>query len=196
MAQWQSAIQQIAADETIEEVILSGGDPLTIVDPKLAELVAALDSIPHLKRLRIHTRLPIMIPARVTDGLVELLSQSRLQSFVVIHANHENELDDSVGVALGRLASAGVTLLNQSVLLRGINDNAEVLIGLSKRLLELRVLPYYLHQLDQVVGTSHFEVAPQRGVELIEQMRAALPGYAVPRFVKELPGEPNKTVWA
>ena len=124
MAQWQSAIDKIAADETIEEVILSGGDPLTIVDPKLAELVAALDSIPHLKRLRIHTRLPIMIPARVTDGLVELLSQSRLQSFVVIHANHENELDDSVGVALGRLASAGVTLLNQSVLLRGINDNA------------------------------------------------------------------------
>ena len=105
-------------------------------------------------------------------------------------------MDDSVGVALGRLASAGVTLLNQSVLLRGINDNAEVLIGLSKRLLELRVLPYYLHQLDQVVGTSHFEVAPQHGVELIEQMRAALPGYAVPRFVKELPGEPNKTVWA
>ena len=196
MAQWQSAIQQIAADETIEEVILSGGDPLTIVDGKLAELVTALEAISHLKRLRIHTRLPIMIPARVTDELVELLSQSRLQSFVVIHANHENELDDSVGVALGRLASAGVTLLNQSVLLRGINDNAEVLTGLSKRLLELRVLPYYLHQLDQVVGTSHFEVAPQHGVELIEQMRAALPGYAVPRFVKELPGEPNKTVWA
>ena len=196
MAQWQSAIDEIAADESIEEVILSGGDPLTIVDEKLAELVAALDSIEHLKRLRIHTRLPIMIPARVTEGLVEMLSESRLQSFMVIHANHENELDDSVAEALDQLASAGVTLLNQSVLLRGINDDSEALIGLSKRLLQLRVLPYYLHQLDQVVGTSHFEVSPQRGIELIEAMRAALPGYAVPRFVKELPGEPNKTVWA
>lgn len=196
MAQWQSAIDEIAADESIEEVILSGGDPLTIVDGKLEELVAALDAISHLKRLRVHTRLPIMIPARVTDGLVALLSHSRLQSFMVIHANHQNELDESVAAALGRLAAAGVTLLNQSVLLRGINDDAEALIGLSKRLLELRVLPYYLHQLDQVVGTSHFEVTPQRGIELVNEMRAALPGYAVPRFVKELPGEPNKTVWA
>ena len=196
MAQWQSAIAEIAADESIEEVILSGGDPLTVVDSKLAELVGALDEIEHLKRLRIHTRLPIMIPARVTDELLELLTGTRLQSFVVIHANHENELDESVAVALGNLASAGVTLLNQTVLMRGINDDAEVLIGLSKRLLELGVLPYYLHQLDQVVGASHFEVAPERGVELIVKMRAALPGYAVPRFVKELPGEPNKTVWA
>jgi len=137
-----------------------------------------------------------MIPARVTDGLVSMLVQSRLQPFMVIHANHANELDDSVGTALERLGSAGVMLLNQSVLLRGINDDSEVLIKLSRRLLELRVLPYYLHQLDQVVGTSHFEVSPVRGRELIKQMRAALPGYAVPRYVKELPGEPNKTVWA
>ena len=196
MDQWQPAIDEIAADDSIEEVILSGGDPLTIVDGKLAELVESLGKIAHLKRLRIHTRLPIMIPARVTDGLVSMLSQCRLQSFMVIHANHANELDDSVGAALERLANAGVTLLNQSVLLRGINDDAEALIKLSQRLLEFRVLPYYLHQLDQVVGTSHFEVSPDRGIELVKQMRAGLPGYAVPRFVKELPGEPNKTVWA
>lgn len=196
MAQWQPAIDEIAADDSIEEVILSGGDPLTIVDAKLSDLVDALGEISHLKRLRIHTRLPIMIPARVTDGLIELLAQSRLQLIMVIHANHAKELDGSVADALERLATAGVMLLNQSVLLRGINDNSQALIKLSQRLLELRVLPYYLHQLDQVVGTSHFEVSPERGIELIKQMRAALPGYAVPRFVKELPGEPNKTVWA
>jgi len=194
--QWEPAIKQIAADESIEEVILSGGDPLTIVDEQLATLVDRLSEINQLKRLRIHTRLPIMIPQRVTDRLIDILSQTRLQVFVVIHSNHANELDESVNQSLQRLKNAGATMLNQTVLLRGINDTDNELINLSQRLLECGVLPYYLHQLDPVVGTSHFEVPKSRGIELIQQMRAALPGYAVPRYVKELEGEPNKTVWA
>jgi EF-P beta-lysylation protein EpmB len=194
--QWEPAIAQIAADDSIEEVILSGGDPLTIVDQQLETLIGRLNQVGHLKRLRIHTRLPIMIPQRVTERLVDLFGQSSLQPIVVIHANHANELDDSVAAALKKLLNGGATMLNQTVLLRGINDEAKTLIELSQRLLQCRVLPYYLHQLDPVIGTSHFEVSKERGVELIEQMRAALPGYAVPRYVKELSGEPNKTVWA
>lgn len=194
--QWEPAIAQIAADDSIEEVILSGGDPLTIVDQQLEKLVDRLKQIRHLKRLRIHTRLPIMIPQRITERLVELLGNGPLKPIVVIHANHANELDDSVAAALKKLLKAQVMLLNQTVLLRGINDDAKTLTELSQRLLDCHVLPYYLHQLDPVIGTSHFEVKAERGVELIEQMRAALPGYAVPRYVKELDGEPSKTVWA
>lgn len=195
-AQWEPAIAQIAADDSIEEVILSGGDPLTLVDQQLEQLVDRLNQIGHLKRLRIHTRLPIMIPQRVTGRLVDLLSRGPLSPIVVIHSNHANELDASVADALKKLVGVGVTMLNQTVLLRGINDDATSMIELSKRLLDCRVLPYYLHQLDPVVGTSHFEVPPERGIELIELMRANLPGYAVPRYVKEHEGEPNKTVWA
>jgi EF-P beta-lysylation protein EpmB len=195
-SQWEPAIAQIAADDSIEEVILSGGDPLTIVDQQLETLVNRLGQIGHLKRLRIHTRLPIMIPQRITDRLVEFLSQGPLQPIVVIHVNHANELDESVAVALKALIDANVMLLNQTVLLRGINDEANTLIELSKRLLECCVLPYYLHQLDPVIGTSHFKVQRERGIELVMQMRAALPGYAVPRYVKELEGERSKTVWA
>ncbi len=195
-AQWEPAITQIAADESIEEVILSGGDPLTIVDSQLGALVARLKQIRHLRRLRIHTRLPIMIPQRVTKQLVEIFDQSQLQIIVVIHANHANELDEAVASALRMFLKVGAILLNQTVLLRGINDEANPLIGLSKRLLECRVLPYYLHQLDPVIGTSHFEVPQDRGLALIEQMRTALPGYAVPRYVKEFEGEPSKTVWS
>jgi EF-P beta-lysylation protein EpmB len=195
-SQWEPAIKQISADSSIEEVILSGGDPLTIVDEQFEKLVVRLSQIEHLKRLRIHTRLPIMIPQRVTDRLLSMLESSRLQTFVVIHSNHANELDEQVKRSIGRMIKSGVTMLNQTVLLRGVNDADGVLIDLSKRLLECRVLPYYLHQLDPVIGTSHFEVAKSRGIELIKQMRAALPGYAVPRYVKELEGEPNKTIWA
>ena len=137
-----------------------------------------------------------MIPQRVTTRLVGILSDGPLQSIVVIHANHANEFDDSVNEAIRKLLDAEVALLNQTVLLRGINDNAEALIQLSQRLLECRVLPYYLHQLDPVAGASHFDVPQERGVELIKAMRAKLPGYAVPRYVKEVAGELNKTVWA
>ena len=190
------ALAAIADDASIEEVILSGGDPLTVVDQTLSQLIAGLESIPHVRRVRIHTRLPIMIPARVTDALVELLKQSAMEKVVVIHANHANEFDNDVAKALSRLQSTGAILLNQTVLLKGINDDSQTLIELSKRLLSTGVMPYYLHQLDQVMGAAHFEVPEETGKRLIAEMRAALPGFAVPRYVREIPGEPNKTVLA
>ena len=193
---WESAIAAITADESIEEVIFSGGDPLTVVDLRLASLIDRLEQIPHVRRLRIHTRLPIMIPARVTDGLVAMLEQTKLEVVFVIHANHANEIDNDVAAAMERLKSSGAMLLNQSVLLAGVNDSAQALIDLSKRLISIGVMPYYLHQLDQVIGTSHFEVPISQGKQIIETMRASLPGFAVPRYVQEIPGQPNKTVLA
>lgn len=195
-AGWDEAVAAIAADSSIEEVIFSGGDPLTVVDERLKALINRLEEIPHVLRLRIHTRLPIMIPDRITADLTTMLKATRLEVVVVIHANHANELDDEVAAAMGRLKSTGATLLNQSVLLAGVNDDASTQIDLSKRLLAIGVLPYYLHQLDQVIGTSHFEVPVSRGLEIIATMRAALPGFAVPRYVQEIPGQPNKTVLA
>ena len=193
--QWKPAIDQISADPNIDEVILSGGDPLTLVDQKLAELVGQIDAIPHIKRLRIHTRLPIMIPQRITADLVQILAEFSGQSVVVVHSNHANEFDGQVDSAIAKLKTAGVLVLNQSVLLKGVNDNAQTLVSLSHRLLDAGILPYYLHQIDRIQGVSHFEVPRERGLEIIAQMRAKLPGYAVPRYVKEEPGEPNKTVW-
>lgn len=190
---WQPALAAIAADPTIDEVILSGGDPLTIVDETLAELAERLAEIESLKRLRIHTRLPIVLPARVDAALLSWLTGARLTPWMVIHANHAAELDDEVAAALGRLAQAGVPLLNQAVLLRGVNDSLEALEALCRRLIDLRVAPYYLHQLDRVAGAAHFEVAQPRGQELIEQLRARLPGYGVPRFVRETPGAASKS---
>ncbi len=195
-ADLQDALTAIADDDSVEEVILSGGDPLTVVDQTLSNLIASLESIPHVRRIRIHTRLPIMIPSRVTDVFVELLKHSPLEKVVVIHANHANEFDADVAEALSKLKSTGATLLNQTVLLKGVNDDAQKLIELSKRLLSVGVMPYYLHQLDQVIGAAHFEVPEETGKRLITEMRAALPGFAVPRYVREIPGEPNKTVLA
>lgn len=189
---WQLAIEEIAADGSLREVILSGGDPLTIVDDTLAALVARLDAIPHLRRLRIHTRLPIVIPERVTDALVAMLCTSRLTPIVVVHANHANELDVHVAAALARLVDAGVPVLNQAVLLRGVNDSLAAQAALWERLVDLRVMPYYLHQLDRVAGAAHFEVPIGEGRRIVRQLRARLPGYAVPRYVQEVPGEPNK----
>jgi EF-P beta-lysylation protein EpmB len=194
MAQWQPAIEQISADPTIEEVILSGGDPLTLVDAHLAELAEQLASIPHLRRLRIHTRLPIVIPERVTSALLDWLSASRLVPIIVIHANHAAELDESVAAALQRLTRAGIMLLNQTVLLHGVNDSLAALSELSCRLIDLRVVPYYLHQLDRVRGAAHFEVPVERGRELVERLRDTLPGYAVPTYVQEVAGQPSKQV--
>jgi EF-P beta-lysylation protein EpmB len=193
---WESAIREIASDHSIGEVILSGGDPLTRVDAQLADLASALEKISHLRRLRIHTRLPIMIPRRVTQELIAWLRGTRLLTVVVVHANHPNELDDTVESALAMFIEAGIQVLNQAVLLRGVNDNVQSLVGLSSRLLECRVMPYYLHQLDQVAGAAHFEVPVKKGMRLIEQMRAQLPGYAVPRYVREDPGAASKTVLA
>jgi len=194
ISQWESAIAQIADDPAIDEVILSGGDPLTLVDSQLATLSERLASIPHLRRLRIHTRLPIVIPQRVTSALVHWLRASRLVPIVVIHANHAAELDASVAEALEQLTRANVMLLNQTVLLRGVNDSLAALSDLSRRLIELRVVPYYLHQLDRVNGAAHFEVPVQRGRELMGQLRDSLPGYAVPTYVQEIAGRASKQI--
>lgn len=187
-AQWERAISQIAADASLGEVILSGGDPLILDDQQLAQLSRRLAEIPHLTRLRIHTRLPIVIPQRVTEGLIAGLRGARLAAIVVVHVNHPREIDAPVAAALGRLVDAGVPLLSQAVLLRGVNDDADTLAELYRRLVDLRVLPYYLHQLDRVAGAAHFEVPPERGSALIGELRRRLPGYAVPRYVRETPG--------
>lgn len=194
--QWSAALGQIECDESIEEIILSGGDPLTLVDSRLEELVCRLAEIPHLRRLRVHTRLPIVIPDRVTESLIAWLRGTRLVPVMVVHANHAQELNEDVAAALAKLVDAGVPMLNQTVLLRGVNDDAETLVELSRRLLDCRVMPYYLHQLDRVAGAAHFEVHIEEGLRIVRQMQARLPGYAVPRFVQEIAGQPSKQVLA
>ena len=191
-SQWQPALDEIARSPELEEIILSGGDPLMRPDRWLAELVARLEAIPHVRRLRIHTRLPIVIPDRVDEALLSWLSTTRLAPTVVVHANHPAEIDDACGGALLRLVKAGVPVLNQSVLLRGINDDADCLAELSRRLLDVRVMPYYLHQLDPVAGAQHFEVPVERGLELVAELRRRLPGFGVPRYVREVAGAAHK----
>lgn len=192
LADWQPALDHIASDDTVEEVILSGGDPLTLVDAWLDRLVERVAEIPHVRRLRVHTRLPIVLPERVCPPLFDWLCGTRLTSIVVVHANHPAELCVQVGAALGRLVDHGVTVLNQAVLLRRVNDDADVLAELCRRLVELRVLPYYLHQLDRVRGAAHFEVPESVGQSIMAELRRRLPGYAVPRYVREIPGSPYK----
>ena len=157
-------------------------------------MIDSLADIPHLRRLRIHTRLPIVIPERVTDELIDMLRGCRLTPIVVLHANHANELDTHVAVALGRLSDAGIVLLNQAVLLAGVNDSADAQTALCERLVDLRVVPYYLHQLDRVAGAAHFEVPIAEGQQIIRQLRERLPGYAVPRYAAEIPGAGSKTI--
>jgi EF-P beta-lysylation protein EpmB len=193
---WQPALDRLAADPSIDEVILSGGDPLTLVDRQLAALAERIARIGHVQRLRIHTRLPIVIPQRVTSDLVAWLKGTRLAPIMVIHANHPQELDEATSFALTKLVDAGIPVLNQAVLLRGVNDDAGTLIALSRRLVNLRVMPYYLHQLDRVAGAAHFEVSSKRGLGLVEAMRKELPGYAVPRYVQEVAFEAHKRVLA
>ena len=194
IAEWQPALDEIALDESLHEVILSGGDPLTLVDATLLELLEKIAQIPHLRRLRIHTRLPIMIPERVTDDLIDMLRGCQLTPIVVLHANHANELDSHVASALGRLSDASILLLNQAVLLAGINDSVDTQAALCERLVDLRVMPYYLHQLDRVAGAAHFEVPVATGRQIIRRLRERLPGYAVPRYVAEIPGAGSKTI--
>jgi len=189
---WNLALEHIAADISVQEVILSGGDPLSLGDDKLAALAERLSAIPHLRRLRLHTRMPVVLPSRVEDHLSAWLRACPLDTVIVLHANHPNELDGQVRQAVQRLTGAGVTLLNQSVLLRGVNDSKEALIGLSEGLFAMGVLPYYLHQLDPVAGASHFAVPPERARALLHALRAELPGYLVPRLVREQPGLPYK----
>jgi EF-P beta-lysylation protein EpmB len=193
---WSGVFRQIAAETSVEEVILSGGDPLTTPDRRLAEIAHQLAEIPHLRRFRVHTRLPIVIPQRVNDELLAWLRGTRLATFLVVHCNHPAEIDADVAAAIGWLVDAGVPVLHQAVLMRGINDDVEVLAALFSRLVDLRVMPNYLHQLDRVAGAAHFEVPEERGRELIRQLRARLPGYAVPRYVRDTPGAANKEVLA
>lgn len=179
--------------DDIEEVILSGGDPLSVSDRRLSELVRALSAMPGVRRLRIHSRLPVVMPERVSEGLLSILSSSGLNPVLVIHVNHARELGPEAAAALAALRAAGVTLLNQSVLLRGVNDNEEALAALSSRLHECGVIPYYLHLLDRVAGAAHFAVPDDEARALIRALHARLPGYLVPRLVREEPGAPGKT---
>jgi len=189
-----AAVAAVAADPTLTEVILSGGDPLLLDDPRLDHLLDQLESIPHLRRLRIHSRLPVVLPSRITPRLLTRLAGSRLTVSLVIHANHAAELDETVATGLTDLTTAIPLRFNQAVLLKGINDSVHALAMLSERLISLGVVPYYLHLLDPVRGTAGFAVPDSRGQELIESLRRRLPGYAVPRLARELPGEPAK-VW-
>ncbi|MCA1790685.1 MAG: EF-P beta-lysylation protein EpmB [Thioalkalivibrio sp.] len=190
---WQPALDYITGQVDVTEVILSGGDPLTLPDARLANLLRRLEAIPHVRRLRIHTRLPIVLPERVDDGLLSWLGQGRLGQVMVLHANHPREFEAPVDDALARLRATGITLLNQSVLLAGVNDDIDTLCELQEAGFAAGVLPYYLHLLDRVKGASHFEVDEARARALHEAMRVRLPGYLLPRLVREIPGTPYKT---
>ncbi|MGV8923883.1 MAG: EF-P beta-lysylation protein EpmB [Thermomonas sp.] len=192
-AGWREALGLIADDPTLHEVILSGGDPLSLADHKLAELTDALRAIPHIRRLRIHTRLPVVLPERVDPGLLEWLRSLPWPVTVVLHANHANEFDAHVDAALAALRTTGATLLNQAVLLRGINDSVDALAELCERGFQAGALPYYLHQLDRVAGAAHFEIDDMQALALHAALAARLPGYLLPRLVREVAGAPGKT---
>lgn len=189
---WQAAIGYLEADGSIREVILSGGDPLTLSDRRLAEFVQRLEDIPHVRRLRIHSRLPVVLPERIDAALLRWLGATRLKTVVVVHANHGNEIDARVAAACTALINAGATLFNQSVLLRGVNDTAEALAQLSEKLFDAGVTPYYLHMLDKVAGAAHFDVSEEKAKQIMAQLSARLPGYLVPRLVREIAGAPAK----
>lgn len=187
-----AALDVIANDTSIEEVILSGGDPLSLSDARLARITDALAGMCHVQRIRIHTRQPIVLPSRVDDGLLAWLRGMNRPLVMVLHTNHPNEIDDEVRSACARLRSAGVTLLNQSVLLKGVNDSVDTLAQLSRELMDAGVLPYYLHLPDRVRGTAHFDVAEAEAQRLVDEMAKRLSGYLVPRLVREVPGAPYK----
>jgi len=193
---WSAALSEIGRDSSLEEVILSGGDPLSLSDARLKSLTDALATIPHVRRLRVHTRQPVVLPSRVDDGLVSWLRSVSLPTVFVLHANHPNEIDADVRAACEKLRASGVTLLNQSVLLRGVNDDVEVLAELSRRLFDTGVLPYYLHVLDRVRGAAHFEVPEEEARVIAGDLASRLPGYLVPRLVREIYGAPAKVTLA
>lgn len=186
------AIDWLARHEEIREVIWSGGDPLTLSQRRLVDLYDKLAAIPHLSRLRIHSRQPVVSPDCVTPEFVAMLANPRFQTVLVVHVDHPAELNEDVAVALRKLRQAGVTLLNQSVLLKGINDDVRTLAALSEQLFSLGILPYYLHQLDKVAGAAHFAVSDEQALALHRQLRESVSGYLVPRLVVELPGHLSK----
>lgn len=188
------ALDVIRADASLREVLLSGGDPLTLSDRRLAALFDELQAIPHVQRVRLHSRLPIVLPERIDDGFLAGWSRLRLQKVMVVHANHAREIDASVRAAVAALRDIGTTVLNQSVLLGGINDRAEDLVELSETLFDAGVLPYYLHVLDPVAGAAHFDLPLETARGLVADVASRLPGYLVPRLVREDPGAPAKTM--
>ena len=190
---WASALDYLRADPSVHEVILSGGDPLSLTTAKLAELTDALRAMPQVTRLRIHTRLPIVLPERVDAEFLDWIGALPWPVVMVVHANHANEINASVRDACSALRQRGVHLLNQTVLLRAVNDDADALVALSEALFASGVLPYYLHLLDRVQGTAHFEVPELEALALRDAIHARLPGYLVPRLVREIPGQPGKT---
>ena len=183
----------IRKDPSLKEVILSGGDPLSLSNTQLKELTHALSNIPHIKRLRFHTRFPIGIPERIDGAFLDLLETCRVQVWFVIHSNHPKELDGEVLIALKKIQKLGIPVLNQWVLLKGVNDSVEILQTLCEKLVDHGIVPYYLHQLDRVEGAAHFEVSSARGKELVEELSKRLSGYGVPKYVQELVGELSKT---
>jgi EF-P beta-lysylation protein EpmB len=189
----QGSLDYLGQHTDIHEIILSGGDPLTLTDARLQSLTERLAAIPQLHTLRIHTRLPVVLPERVDTGLLAWIGRQSLRVVIVVHCNHPNEIDASVITALQQLRSAGVTLLNQSVLLHGVNDDAATLVRLSEALFAAGVLPYYLHLLDKVQGAAHFAVTRETAQDLLAALRASLPGYLVPRLVRDIPGQDSKT---
>ncbi|MEE3652680.1 MULTISPECIES: EF-P beta-lysylation protein EpmB [unclassified Brenneria] len=192
-ANWRQALDYIGQHPELDEIIFSGGDPLMAKDAELDWLITELENIPHLKRLRIHSRLPVVIPARVTDALCQRLAQTSLQTVLVTHINHAQEIDGDLVQSMARLRRAGVTLLNQSVLLRGVNDNADTLANLSNALFDAGILPYYLHVLDKVQGAAHFLVGDEEARTLVKALMKKVSGYLVPRLAREIGGEASKT---
>ena len=193
---WSGIYQHLSSDTSLSEVILSGGDPLILGDRQLSDVITKLDSIESIDTIRLHTRLPVAIPQRICPELLDWVSRCRKKVVFVLHTNHPNEIDDQVVNAVSTLRDAGATLLNQSVLLRDINDTPEVLVKLSRKLFEAGVLPYYLHLLDPVAGAQHFDVPEVEGINLIRKISGQLPGYLVPRLAREIPGADAKQVLA
>lgn len=190
---WQQALDYIVDHPELDEIILSGGDPLMAKDSEMDWLITQIEAIPHVKRLRIHTRMAVVIPARITDELCERFMQSRLQIILVTHINHPNEIDDSVKLAMYKLKQHQVTLLNQGVLLKGVNDSADVLVKLSVQLFEAGILPYYLHVLDKVQGAAHFLISDEQARQLMRELAKRVSGYLVPKLTREVGGEKSKT---
>ena len=189
---WQASLDYLSRHTEINEVILSGGDPLSLSDSRLERLVAKLEQIPHLSRLRWHSRLPVVIPSRLTEALLKLWQTSRLQQLLVLHFNHPNEINSEINQYLTDAASTGITLLNQSVLLRGVNDSSHCLAALSEKLFAAGVLPYYLHLLDRTQGSAHFEVDPAESQRIYAELMTLLPGYLLPKLVRDAAGEKAK----
>ncbi|MXW54507.1 MAG: EF-P beta-lysylation protein EpmB [Gammaproteobacteria bacterium] len=189
-------LKVLNTDSSIFEVILSGGDPLILPNDQLEKIISEIGMVPNVRSVRIHTRFGVVLPQRITPGLLGVLRAERLKIVVVMHVNHPNEIDEKVQSATNALVTSGVTLLNQSVLLKGVNDSARVLEQLSWKLFEIGVLPYYLHLLDKVAGTSHFDLPEQRALSIYRRLQSRVPGYLAPRLVREIPDRGAKTIVA